>query len=71
MIYSRHPFDLSADTVLVDAVWGLGPYAVDGIVTPDSYMVAKDKDLTILKTTPSHKPVQLTADEGGGFSKGQ
>ncbi len=69
VIYSRHPFDLSADTVLVNAVWGLGPYAVDGIVTPDSYMVAKDEDLTILKTTPSHKPVQLVADEGGGLSE--
>jgi pyruvate, water dikinase len=69
VIYSRHPFDLSTDTVLVNAVWGLGPYAVDGIVTPDSYRVAKDVDLTILKTTPSHKPVQLVADEGGGLSE--
>ncbi len=69
VIYSRHPFDLSADTVLVNAVWGLGPYAVDGIVTPDSYMVDKDEDLTILKATCSHKPVQLVADEGGGLSE--
>jgi pyruvate, water dikinase len=69
VIYSRHPFDLSEDTILINAVWGLGPYAVDGVITPDSYIVAKDKELTVLKTTCSHKPVQLTADEGGGLSE--
>ncbi|MGO9567931.1 MAG: PEP/pyruvate-binding domain-containing protein [Desulfomonilaceae bacterium] len=69
MIYSRHPFDLSADTILVNAVWGLGPYAVDGVITPDSYVVAKDEGLTILKATCSHKPVQLMADDGGGLSE--
>lgn len=69
VIYSRHPFDLSVDAVLVNAVWGLGPYAVDGVITPDSYVVAKDQDLTILKATCSHKPVQLVADEGGGLSE--
>ena len=32
-------------------------------------MVAKDQDLTILRTTCSHKSVQLVADEGGGLSE--
>lgn len=69
VIYSRHPVNPFDDTILINAIWGLGPYVVDGIVTPDSYVVAKDKDLTILEATCSHKSVQLMADEGGGLSE--
>jgi len=66
--YSRHPFDLRDDHIVMTAVWGLGPYAVDGTVSPDSYRVAKDASFTILETDIAHKPVQLVSNpEGGGL----
>jgi len=67
IVYSRHPFNLLQDNVIITAVWGLGPYAVDGVITPDSYTVAKDSTFTILETKVSHKPVQLASDPDGGL----
>jgi len=67
VMYSRHPFNILEDNIIISAVWGLGPYAVDGVITPDTYRVAKDQDLTVLKTTISHKPVQLVTDLKGGL----
>jgi pyruvate, water dikinase len=69
VIYSRHPFNFLEDNVLVTAVWGLGPYAVEGVVTPDSYTVSKDAGRGILKTIISHKPVQLIAVPTGGLQE--
>lgn len=61
VMYSRHPYNLISNDVLINAVWGLGPYAVDGIVTPDTYVVAKSPDLKILEETISNKPVRLVS----------
>lgn len=67
VMYSRHPFNLLKDNIIITAVWGLGPYAVDGPITPDNYTLAKDEELTILETNISHKPVQLISSSGGGL----
>lgn len=66
VMYSRHPFDPLQDSVIVTAVWGLGPYAVDGKITPDTYSVARD-GIRILDQRISHKPVQLMANPEGGL----
>lgn len=65
--YSRDPIHSSRNQVIISAVWGLGPYAVDGVITPDTYTVAKNPDRSILKTEISHKPVQLVRDPDGGL----
>lgn len=67
VMYSRDPNDLIHDHVLISAVWGLGPYAVDGIVTPDSYLVSKEDDRRIVEKNISHKPVRLEANPAGGL----
>jgi pyruvate,water dikinase len=69
VMYSRHPLDLAHDRVLMNAVWGLGPYAVDGVITPDTYLVSKDPELTIAQVEISDKPVQLVANPEGGLSE--
>ena len=69
VMYSRHPSKPLSDEILITAVWGLGPYAVDGIITPDSYVVSKDETLTILESSISHKPVQLIALPEGGLKE--
>ncbi len=67
VIYTRHPLNPLEDHILVTAVWGLGPYAVEGRITPDTYTVAKDGSWKVLVTAISHKPVQLIPDEQGGL----
>ena len=67
VMYSRHPFNILEDNILISAVWGLGPHAVDGVITPDTYTVSKDKELKILETEISHKPVQLVTNPEGGL----
>jgi pyruvate,water dikinase len=65
--YSRHPFNMLDDNILISAVWGLGPYAVGGVITPDTYRVSKDNGLRILESKISRKPVQLVCNPDGGL----
>jgi pyruvate, water dikinase len=69
IIYTHHPFNLLEDHISITAVWGLGPYAVEGRITPDSYTVSKDSSHDILVTAISHKPVQLINDPKGGIKE--
>jgi pyruvate,water dikinase len=68
VMYSHHPFNIRDDNLLISAVWGLGPYAVDGVITPDTYRVTKT-DLTIVDQKISHKPVQLVANPDAGMTE--
>ncbi len=65
--YSHHPFNPLADHIIINGVWGLGPYAVDGVVTPDSFTVGKDSAHPILQRSISRKPVQLVTNPEGGL----
>lgn len=67
VMYSHHPFNLRDDNLLISAVWGLGPYAVDGVITPDTYRVAKTEDFSILDLKVSCKTVQLVANPDAGL----
>jgi pyruvate, water dikinase len=65
VMYSRHPFNLLEDHVIINAVWGLGPYAVEGVVTPDTYTLSKDSQPVLLDSKISPKRVRLVATEDG------
>jgi pyruvate,water dikinase len=67
VIYSRNPFNPTETHILITAVWGLGSYAVDGTVTPDTYTVARDPRKTILRKQISSKPVRLDCSPDGGL----
>ncbi|MFZ2089528.1 MAG: PEP/pyruvate-binding domain-containing protein, partial [Desulfobaccales bacterium] len=69
VMYSRHPVNILEDNIIINALWGLGAYAVEGILTPDTYKVAKDQDLTILETKIAPKPVQLVNSPEGGVEE--
>ena len=43
VMYSSHPFNVHENNIIIQAVWGLGPYVVDGIITPDSYTLSKTR----------------------------
>jgi len=56
VMYSRDPNDYENNDIIINAVWGLGKYAVDGTVNPNVYIVSRDEPRTILeKTTPVQK----------------
>ncbi|HJX32162.1 MAG TPA: PEP/pyruvate-binding domain-containing protein, partial [Thermodesulfobacteriota bacterium] len=69
VVYSRHPFNLLENHIIISAVWGLGTYAVEGVITPDTYTVAKEKTHTILQTTVAIKPSQLISNPDGGLKE--
>ncbi|MFA5112040.1 MAG: PEP/pyruvate-binding domain-containing protein, partial [Desulfobaccales bacterium] len=69
VMYSHHPYNVRDDNLLISAVWGLGPYAVDGVISPDTYRVAKTPELTLLDQKISHKSVQLVADPVAGLQE--
>ena len=66
VMYTRHPYDIVNENIVINAVWGLGPYAVDGVVLPDTYWVTKDDTLSIVRCEPSVKTVRLVCDPEGG-----
>lgn len=59
VLYTRHPFDILDENIIINAVWGLGPYAVDGIIRPDTYVIEKKDPLRIFRREISEKNVQL------------
>ena len=67
--YSRHPFKLVDEGIIITAVWGMGPYAVDGVVTPDRYIVSRDTPPVVKQQDVSHKAVQLVRTPGGGLEE--
>jgi pyruvate, water dikinase len=48
VMYSRDPNDPESNVLLVNAVKGLGKSVVDGTVTPETYVIARTPDLTLL-----------------------
>ena len=69
VMYTRDPVDGLQDRIIIKAVWGLGPYAVDGVVTPDSYVFGKVPDLPLEDWTVTAKTVQLCAHQGGDVAE--
>jgi pyruvate, water dikinase len=67
VIYTHHPYRAHEDNIIISAVWGLGPYAVDGHITPDTYVVGKDPENTLIDRQISEKPVQLVNNPDGGL----
>jgi len=64
VMYSRNPLNMMEENIIITAVWGLGPYAVDGVITPDTYTVGKNG--RTISSDISRKRVQLISkpDEG-------
>lgn len=70
VMYTRHPFDPDDANILINAVWGLGPYAVDGVVSPDRYKVGKP-GLAILSMEVAEKTARLDCQPGGGVARAE
>lgn len=65
VVFSVNPVSKNKNQVVVEAVWGLGDYMVQGVVNPDHYIVNK-KDLSI----HSRQAVSQTIMEVRSFPSG-
>lgn len=65
VMYSRHPFLEINDRIVINAVWGLGVYAVDGVISPDTYTLSKDSDPILLDSTIARKTMQMKRHPDG------
>lgn len=66
VMYTRHPYNILDENIIINAVWGLGPYAVDGVVKPDTYVVSNDDICTIKSREIPSKKVMLACSANGG-----
>ncbi|MFH1155177.1 MAG: PEP/pyruvate-binding domain-containing protein [Pseudomonadota bacterium] len=69
VLYSRHPYNLNDNAIVINAVWGLGPYAVDGVIVPDTYTAGGEEPHKILTRTVSRKSVKLICSGQGGVTE--
>ena len=63
--YSRDPSQPEAPHILINAVRGLGTYAVEGVVKPDTYCVTTDPMLRIAELQPNQQEIMLCIQEDG------
>lgn len=61
--FSKNPVTGDDDEVVINASWGLGEAIVSGLVTPDSYVAAKDG--FILEREIAEKAVRVVTVPGG------
>lgn len=69
VMFSIDPHAPEADSILISAVWGLGKYAVDGTISPDLYVISRNKDHGIKQRRVQEKPVALSCQAGGGVAE--
>ncbi|MFZ0052007.1 MAG: PEP/pyruvate-binding domain-containing protein, partial [Desulfobaccales bacterium] len=68
VMFSQDPQAPEADRVLISSVWGLGPYAVDGAISPDLYVVSRKEGHPIKERRVTEKPAALVCQPGGGVA---
>lgn len=52
IMYTQDPNNLSQNTVIISAVWGLGQYAVSGQVSPNVYVMSREDGRILEKRIP-------------------
>ncbi|MFN4046071.1 MAG: pyruvate, water dikinase, partial [Acidilobaceae archaeon] len=63
--FTIHPVTGEDDKIVIEAIWGLGPYIVEGKVTPDRFVVGK-ATLEILEKRVAEKRKALFYDNVNG-----
>ncbi len=69
VLFTRQPDAADQDAVLINAVWGLGKYAVGGVIEPDHYLVAYHPPGKIIEQRIPLKEVMLVNLPGGGVEE--
>jgi len=66
VMFSLDPHAPQSDTILISAVWGLGKYAVDGVISPDLYRVSREPGHRVTEQRVVEKKVALVSRPEGG-----
>lgn len=66
VLFTRDPIS-GADTLRIEASWGLGEVVVQGLVTPDGWRLSRAGE--VLETFPGEKDVELVREPGGGTTE--
>lgn len=66
VMFSTDPQDPESGRILINAVWGLGKYAVDGAITPDLFGAARTEPHRLLDQKIARKAAALRCDPHGG-----
>ena len=61
VLYTRDPVRPREDSILINAIFGLGKYVVDGTLSPDVFRVSRD-DGTAIESHVVKKPFRLVLD---------
>ncbi|MCX5891687.1 MAG: PEP-utilizing enzyme [Deltaproteobacteria bacterium] len=69
VLFTRQPEGADQEAVLINAVWGLGKYAVGGVINPDHYLVAYNPAGKIMEQLIPPKEVMLVNVPGGGVQE--
>ena len=69
VLFTRQPEAPEQDAALINAVWGLGRYAVGGVIEPDYFLVAYDPPGKVLKQRIPSKERMLVITPGGGVAE--
>lgn len=63
--YSHDPVDLMNETLLINGIWGLGRYAVDGQVSPDMWVFTREENPVLVRRRTATKDRMLRNAPGG------
>jgi len=66
VLFTRQPDAAGQEAAFINAVWGLGRYAVGGVINPDSYLAAYQPPGQVLAQTIPPKAVMLVCRPQGG-----
>jgi pyruvate,water dikinase len=69
IMFSLDPHAPENNTVIITAVWGLGKYAVDGLVSPDLYEMDKGNGHPLRQQRIADKKVALICSPEGGVTE--
>lgn len=65
VMFTGNPLNHATDEIVLNASWGLGEAVVQGITTPDEYVI-RHKDLVLLDKTLGSKEVETVRDPQTG-----
>ncbi len=69
VMYTRSPIDPLDDRILIKSVWGLGPYVVDGVISPDAHVFTRQAPHVLVESETADKPARLVALADGKLAE--
>jgi len=64
VMFTVDPISTDRDKLVIEAVWGLGDYIVQGVVNPDHYLISKTTDKIISKNITKQEIMEIRSTHG-------